>query len=188
VIAKDPSFAPAYAGLAAAHAVRSGVFRFDIADELSKNASGGGEGDPVRPSLTEAYDAQGMVYSRDGQWVQSEKSFRRAIELDPNRVMSYGHFAMYLLLPLGRFEEAIHQLRLAEKADPLSYEVHFDAAYVLIRPTGTMRPPAIARSCHLSARIRLCVWSRSGWGRGESARRSGCSKQPWSWRPGRFAS
>ena len=29
-IAKDPSFAPAYAGLAAAHAARSGQFRFDI--------------------------------------------------------------------------------------------------------------------------------------------------------------
>src|SRR6202023_550013 len=35
VIAKDPSFAPAYAGLAAAHAARSGQFEFDRADEMS---------------------------------------------------------------------------------------------------------------------------------------------------------
>src|SRR5512143_2208420 len=32
-IARDPSFAPAYAGLAAAHAYRSGLFRLDPGDE-----------------------------------------------------------------------------------------------------------------------------------------------------------
>ena len=35
-IAKDPPFAPAYAGLAAARAVRSGEFGFDSPDELEK--------------------------------------------------------------------------------------------------------------------------------------------------------
>ena len=37
------------------------------------------------PLLAEAHDALGMAYARDAQWEQSEKSFRRAIELDPNR-------------------------------------------------------------------------------------------------------
>src|SRR5262249_40945022 len=36
VIASDPSFAPAYAGLAAAYAHRSGMFRFDIPDEMAQ--------------------------------------------------------------------------------------------------------------------------------------------------------
>ncbi|MBK5292059.1 MAG: hypothetical protein JJE04_10325, partial [Acidobacteriia bacterium] len=35
-IAKDPSFAPAYAGLAMAYATRSGQFRLDIPDEVRK--------------------------------------------------------------------------------------------------------------------------------------------------------
>jgi tetratricopeptide (TPR) repeat protein len=39
---------------------------------------------------------------------------------------------MYLLLPVGRIEEALEQLRIGERADPLSYEIHFDAAYVLL--------------------------------------------------------
>jgi tetratricopeptide (TPR) repeat protein len=84
------------------------------------------------PLLPEAQDALALTCSRDAQWEQAEKSFRRAIELDPNCAMYYGHFAMYLLVPLGRIEEALQQLRVAEKADPLSYEVHFDAAFVLI--------------------------------------------------------
>ena len=36
------------------------------------------------PMLAEAHDALGMAYARDAQWEQSEKSFRRAIALDPN--------------------------------------------------------------------------------------------------------
>jgi tetratricopeptide (TPR) repeat protein len=83
------------------------------------------------PLLSEAHDALGMVHARDGRWEQSETSFRRAIELDPSRSISYGHFAMYLLLPLGRIQEALQQVRVAEKADPLSAEIQYNLAYGL---------------------------------------------------------
>src|SRR5205807_5291396 len=83
------------------------------------------------PLLAEAHDALGLAYARDGEWAQSEKSFRRAIELDRGRSTSYCDFVRSLLLVLGRIEEAVHQLRVAEKTDPLSPEVHFDLAYVL---------------------------------------------------------
>jgi serine/threonine-protein kinase len=131
VIAKDPSFAPAYADLAAAHVMRSVHLQFDIAGELRKMRAAAQKAIELDPLLAEAQDAFALADSRDAQWEQSERSFRRAIELDPNCAMYYGHFAMYLLLPLGRAEEAVRQLRLAEQADPLSYEVHFDASYVL---------------------------------------------------------
>lgn len=131
VIDKDPSFAPAYADLAVAHAIRSGFFKSDIADELPKMRAAANKAMQLDPLLAEANDALAIVCSRDAQWERSEESFRRAIELDPHNPMYYGHLAMYLLLPLGRIEEALRQLRTAEKADPLSYEVHFDSAYVL---------------------------------------------------------
>jgi tetratricopeptide (TPR) repeat protein len=130
-IVKDPSFAPAYGGLAAAHALRSGQFRFDIADEVAKMREAAEKALALDPLLAEAHDALGMAQARSGQWELSEKSFRLAIELDPNRSTSYGHFARYLLWPLGRIDEALQQLRLAEKADPLSPEVHYDLSAVL---------------------------------------------------------
>jgi adenylate cyclase len=130
-IAKDPSFAPAYGGLAAAHAWRSGQFRFDIAEEVAKMREAAETALALDPLLAEAHDALGMAQARSGQWERSEKSFRRAIELDPNRSTSYGHFARCLLWPLGRIEEALHQLRVAEKADPLSPEVHYDLGAIL---------------------------------------------------------
>jgi len=84
------------------------------------------------PLLDEAYDALGMAFARDAQWEQSEKSFRRAINLQANRSESHDDFAMYLLLPLGRVDEAVRQARIAEKADPLSREVQSSLAYLLL--------------------------------------------------------
>jgi Flp pilus assembly protein TadD len=54
-----------------------------------------------------------MEYARDGQWTQDERSFRRAIELDPNDSAAYCDLTLYLLLPLGRIDEALSQMRIA---------------------------------------------------------------------------
>jgi tetratricopeptide (TPR) repeat protein len=71
------------------------------------------------PLSAESYDALGAAYARDAQWEQAEKSFRRAIEIQPGLLESRGYLAMYYLLPLGRIEEAIRQLRMAEKSRPV---------------------------------------------------------------------
>ena len=72
-----------------------------------------------------------MAHARDAQWEQSEKSFRHAIELDAGRSETYSHFSMFLLLPLGRIEEALREARTAKKTDPLSPFVQYTLTYVL---------------------------------------------------------
>jgi TolB-like protein/DNA-binding winged helix-turn-helix (wHTH) protein/Flp pilus assembly protein TadD len=131
-IAKDPSFAPAYAGLAQVYAFRSDGPAFDRPDELAKMRAAAEKAIQLDPLLAEAHEALGLAYAREGQWEQSEKSFRRAIELNPGRSESYYYFARNLLLVLGRIEEALQQLHIAEKVDPLAPEVQFDLAYVLL--------------------------------------------------------
>ena len=84
------------------------------------------------PLLAEAHEALGMAYAREGQMDQSENAFRRAIELDPNLSMAYDEFAMDLLLPLNRIEEALREARIAERTDPLSPTAQQVLAYVLI--------------------------------------------------------
>ena len=82
VIAKDASFAPAYAGLAAAYAAISFQGFGDHADdELIQMRRAAEKAIALDPLLSEAHQALGMIYARHGQWAQSEKSFRRAIEL-----------------------------------------------------------------------------------------------------------
>jgi tetratricopeptide (TPR) repeat protein len=97
-IDKDPSFAPAYAGLALAYAFQSGQFQFDIADEAEKMRVAAEKAIQLDPMLAEAHDALGIAYARDGKWEQSERSFRRAIEIDPGRSESYAYFVTEFLL------------------------------------------------------------------------------------------
>jgi TolB-like protein/tetratricopeptide (TPR) repeat protein len=121
VIAKDPGFAPAYAGLASAYAASSAQgFRDDHADELREMRAAAEKAIQLDPLLPEAHGALAMAYARDGKWLQSERSFRRAIELDPNNSQTYDDYSTWLLWPLGRLSEAVRQMRLAVKADPLS--------------------------------------------------------------------
>jgi tetratricopeptide (TPR) repeat protein len=118
-IAKDPAFAPAYAGLGAAYAVRSIQFPFDHPlDELEKMRAASEKAIQLDPLLAEAHDALGMAYARDGQWQQAEKSFRRAIDLDRNRSNTYTDYSLWLLHSIGRDNEALQWLRVSEKADP----------------------------------------------------------------------
>lgn len=129
-IAKDASFAPAYAGLAAAYAYRTGE------DRLNSWAAGASRDEEMAsmhvvvdkavqldPLSAEVQAALGAVQAREAQWEQSEKSFRRALELDPARSATRTDFALSLLMPLGRLDEALTQTRLAEKNDPLSPNV-----------------------------------------------------------------
>src|SRR5215471_17527714 len=60
VIAKDPLFAPAYAGLATAHAARSGQPEFDRTQEIPKMRAAAEKANQVDPLFDEAHDALGL--------------------------------------------------------------------------------------------------------------------------------
>jgi serine/threonine-protein kinase len=129
-IARDPSFAPAYAGLATAYALRAAIA--GIPDEIASMRAAAEKAIQLDPLLAEAHAALGMAHAHDARWRESEMSFRRAIELDPSRATSYGHFAFSFLLPMGRIEEALDQVRIAEKNDPLSTRVRLQLGSLLI--------------------------------------------------------
>jgi hypothetical protein len=62
VIAKDPSFAPAWGGLAATYAIRSVQYPLDHpADELAKMRAAAERAIQLDPLLAEAHDALGLV-------------------------------------------------------------------------------------------------------------------------------
>jgi TolB-like protein/Flp pilus assembly protein TadD len=132
VIAKDSSFAPAYAALAEAHAARSQQFRFDMQWEVANMRAAAERAIELDPLLAEAHDALGIAFARDAQWERSEKSFIRAIELDPQASEAHLHYGLRLLFPLGRIDEALHQFGIAESLDPLAPEVHYQTVYALL--------------------------------------------------------
>jgi TolB-like protein/Flp pilus assembly protein TadD len=132
-IAKDSNFAPAYAALAARLAAESAQgFRDDKTEELKQMRAAAERAIQLDLLLAEAHQGLAMAYARDGQWAESEKSFRRAIELDPSDGLTYRYFAIELLLPLGRADEALREIRIGEKMDPLSREMQSAVGWVLL--------------------------------------------------------
>jgi tetratricopeptide (TPR) repeat protein len=126
-ISKDPSFAPAYAGIAAGDAVRSGFDRLEPARRAEIIAHGwtaAQKSMQLDPRSPDSQEALAMMQARQSQWGLADRGFRSVIQLAPRDVLWRQHYAMYVLLPLGRVEESIQQLRLAEELDPLSPETH----------------------------------------------------------------
>jgi TolB-like protein len=168
VVAKDPLFAPAYAGLAAAAAASSAQgFENDHADELARMRTAAKKAIQLDPLLAEAHQALAMVYARDGRWTESEKSFRRALQLDPNDSLAYCDFTTCFLLPLGRIDEALHEMRIAEKTDPLSPWVQNILGWALL---STGRYEEAAAHCQKGPATSECLGrARVGQGRIDEA-------------------
>jgi Flp pilus assembly protein TadD len=99
------------------------------ADELTRMRAAVEKAIQLDPLLAEAHDALALAYARDGQWDEAEKSFRRAIELEPRRTATCSHFANRLLLVLGRIDEALELFRVAYHVDPASPVTQGDMAY-----------------------------------------------------------
>jgi serine/threonine-protein kinase len=139
-IAKDRMFAPAFAGVAAMEAARSAFDRFNPAERAEMIAKGWAfAANAIRLDLRlpDAYDALAMMQAREAQWSHAEYNFRRAIEIAPSDPLWHDHFAMFLLLPLGRIDEAIAQLRSAETLDAHSPQTHH-ALMLALRAAGRL--------------------------------------------------
>lgn len=168
VIAKDPLFAPAYAGLAAAYAASSAQgFNDDHGVELAGMRAAAERAIQLDPLLAEAHEALAMEYARDGRWTNAEMSFRHAIDLDPSNSAAHGDLTLYVLLPLGRIDEGVRQMRIAEKRDPLSPFVQEILAWVLI---SSGRYEEAASHCQKSTGAIECLGrARLGQGRIDEA-------------------
>jgi TolB-like protein/Tfp pilus assembly protein PilF len=126
VVKSDPAFAPAYAGLADAYGLMSqpalapGVV--EAALPLMQQAAN--KALELDELLAEGHAAMGFIHSRQYDWESAQKSFRRAIELDPSLTQAYTSFWATTLGPLERLDEAEQLLEEAVRTDPLSSAVH----------------------------------------------------------------
>jgi len=119
-IAKDASFAPAYSGLGAAHAVLSSPFGGDEpVDALAKAAEAAGRALELDATIAEAHLVVGEVALRRWQWTDADAHYRRALDLDPNNAAAHAGRARWLLSQ-RRTDEALEWAQRARELDPLA--------------------------------------------------------------------
>jgi tetratricopeptide (TPR) repeat protein len=77
-----------------------------------------------RRYLAEAHAALGYIkFNYDWDWLDSEREFKRAIQLNANYPSAHSYYARYLNA-MGRFSEAVQQVGAAHDLDPLALGIN----------------------------------------------------------------
>ena len=65
----------------------------------------------------------------DFDWVRADEGFRRALELNPNSVVTHDWYGVSYLSPMGRHEEAFAHGKRAKELDPLTPYIRVDLGW-----------------------------------------------------------
>ena len=126
----DPNYAAAYAGLADSYAL---LASFSVEPGRSANAdarSAALSAIQLDPTLAEPHASLGMIYFfTDWNLMAAEKEFERAIRLNPKYATAHHWYALDLAA-MGKFPEAIYEIRLAQKLDPLSLIIGTNVGWI----------------------------------------------------------
>src|SRR6204780_2322500 len=133
-IEEDPKYAQAYSGLADTYAL---LGDWQYAVMTPKEAFPQAKAAAIKAleldsTLGEAHNSLAFVLDGfDWDLDAGGKEFQRAIELNPGYATAHHWYAWHLSL-LGRFDEAIVEMRKAENLDPLSLIINADLAEILV--------------------------------------------------------
>jgi TolB-like protein/DNA-binding winged helix-turn-helix (wHTH) protein/Tfp pilus assembly protein PilF len=116
----DPSYAPAYVGLANSYLVSAGWLLLRPEDAYPKAKSAALKALELDDNFAEAHATLAVEENEyEWKWAEAEHEYQRAIDLDPNSVMVHKNYAEFLMHS-GRTKQAIVEIERARELDPLS--------------------------------------------------------------------
>lgn len=128
-IALEPTYAAAYVGLADSYSLlgaQHGVL--PPRESFPKARAAALRALEIDGKMAEAYASLGFINCCHAwDWSAAEQNYLKAIELKPNYPTAH-HWYGELLTTLGRFEEALMELQMAQELDPLSLAINADLA------------------------------------------------------------
>jgi TolB-like protein/tetratricopeptide (TPR) repeat protein len=119
-IEMDPTFAPAYVGLAAAlNDLGTVVIGDPPAQTRAKALSAVRKALELEPDLADAHVLLANLQQEQWHWADAEAEYRRALELSPNDADAHAGLASWLMCQ-GRTDEALAWARRGRELDPLA--------------------------------------------------------------------
>jgi TolB-like protein/Flp pilus assembly protein TadD len=130
-LVEDAEYAAAHAGLSDAYGLLAHYGVFGPAEVWTKAAASAAAAVMLDANSAEAHTSLAHVKStQDWDWAGAEREFQRAIALDPRCATSHHWYAMSCLTPLGRLDEALDEMIVAQALDPVSSIVARDLAVI----------------------------------------------------------
>jgi serine/threonine-protein kinase len=122
-IAEDPDYALAYSGLADSYALDLDYRGVPVTEGMERAKAMARKAIALDETLAEAYTSLGWVtFIYDWDWPAAEREFSRAIRLNP-RYSTARQWHAWLLVAMGRFDEALAEGRAAIDLDPASVSI-----------------------------------------------------------------
>ncbi|NIM50678.1 MAG: protein kinase [Gemmatimonadales bacterium] len=122
-IAEDAAYALAYTGLADSHALQVDYRGAPVAQGMRRAKVEARRALELDDTLAEAHTSLAWVtFIYDWDWSAAERGFRRAIKLNPRYATARQWYA-WLLMAMGRVEQALAEGRMALELDPASVSV-----------------------------------------------------------------
>ena len=119
-IVEDPSYAPAYAGLADSYALDVDYRSIPVAEAYGRAKEYARKALELDESVPSAHASLAWtLFIYDWQWDEAEREFRRAITLNPRYASAHQWFA-FLLAARGQFDAALLEGHTAIELDPAS--------------------------------------------------------------------
>jgi eukaryotic-like serine/threonine-protein kinase len=134
-IAKDPTYALAYAGLAECYSWLPALAFVPPKEAYPRAKEAALKALEIDDTLAEAHTSLAQVkVSQDWDWSGGEREFQRAIALNPDYAMAHFWYG-WTLANMGRSEESIAEMKRALELDSLSLEVNWflGAVYLFAR-------------------------------------------------------
>ncbi len=131
-ISEDPQYAAAYSGLADVYSLLSHYGVLPPAEVWTKAASNAAWAVLLDDELAEAHTSLAHVKAtQDWDWHGAEHEYQRAISLDPRSATAHHWYGVTCLVQLGRLDDALDEMLLAQTLDPISTIISRDTARVL---------------------------------------------------------
>ena len=142
-LAKDPNYAPAYAGIADSYVLVSEYSNESSAELFPKARAAAEKALAIDNDLAEAHVSLGLLHGADLNLNAAKREFERALELNPNYAAAHYFLGLEVLAPLGQLDRAVAELKRAVELDPFSVimNTNFGHCYILAR----RYPEAIAQ-------------------------------------------
>jgi serine/threonine-protein kinase len=131
-LVEDAQCSPAHSGLSDAYSLLAHYGGVTPTDVWTKAASSAASAVMLDNNSAEAHTSLAHAKAtQDWDWLGAEREFLAAIALDPRYATARHWYTTSCLIPLGRLDEAVEQMRLACALDPVSSIIARDVAVTL---------------------------------------------------------
>jgi TolB-like protein/class 3 adenylate cyclase/tetratricopeptide (TPR) repeat protein len=144
-VEKQPDYARAYAGLVYAYGLQQFFGYASPKDVLPRMQAAGQKAMQLDNKLADPHLMAGYGHCYvNWNWSKAEESFKRAVELEPSNPDTHRGYADFLTVR-GRFQEALTEITIAKRLDPLSEMLKLREGWIFFRAGQNDRALEIGR-------------------------------------------